>query len=385
MIKLRKKIAVLSNILPPEPSGQSVLIHRLLSEISPESYCLISRKDYNKSESENQALEKLPAPYYHITHKLNRNYIANVFRRKKCLLEILKKENCEILIAFSGDLYDIPAAYLAAKELKIKFIPYMADWYSYQWIDNRQIFSKIAERFIIGGAAISIVPNEFLANELKKRYKVKTAIVRNMIPLPDLHKIDATPEIFDNNEISIAFTGAIYQAQFDAFRNLIAALKLLNDDRIKLHIYTSCKKEDINKEGIGGSNVIFHDYVNESEVARILRKSDILFLPLGFRTPYPKVINTSAPGKMGEYMAVGKPILVHSPNDSFVSWYHRKNGTAQVVSEEKVESLAHSIKELIDSKTLCQKLGDSALKFATEDFELIKNQKRFVNIINSLS
>jgi hypothetical protein len=50
--------------------------------------------------------------------------------------------------------------------------------------------------------------------------------------------------------------------------------------------------------------VVRHPHIPQSRVAAILRQADVLFLPLAFRSPIQEVIRTSAPGKMGEYLAV---------------------------------------------------------------------------------
>ena len=75
----------------------------------------------------------------------------------------------------------------------------------------------------------------------------------------------------------------------------------------------------------------------------IQRNADILFLPLAFNSPYPEIIKTSSPGEIGEYLAGKKPILVHAPSDSFISWYFRKYNCGCVVDDDDSEKLAAAI------------------------------------------
>ena len=40
------KTAIVSHVLPPSPSGQAVVLYRLLEGMPPDRYCLISRERY---------------------------------------------------------------------------------------------------------------------------------------------------------------------------------------------------------------------------------------------------------------------------------------------------------------------------------------------------
>jgi hypothetical protein len=86
---------------------------------------------------------------------------------------------------------------------------------------------------------------------------------------------------------------------------------------IQLHLYTSQSRESLQNQGVPES-VQIHPAVPLEEAVRVQCDSDFLLLPLAFRTRYPELIRTSAPGKMGEYLAAGRPILFHAPTDSFL-------------------------------------------------------------------
>jgi hypothetical protein len=59
-------LAVLSHILPPSPSGQAVMLYRLLRDWDPKDYCLISRQNYGEMTKEFDLLPGLPAQYCHL-------------------------------------------------------------------------------------------------------------------------------------------------------------------------------------------------------------------------------------------------------------------------------------------------------------------------------
>src|SRR5438876_3098441 len=63
------KLVVLSHSLPPSPSGQAVVLYRLLKDLNPNEYCLLSRTNYDGPDDQHTSFttqfSKLPARYYH--------------------------------------------------------------------------------------------------------------------------------------------------------------------------------------------------------------------------------------------------------------------------------------------------------------------------------
>jgi glycosyltransferase involved in cell wall biosynthesis len=130
--------------------------------------------------------------------------------------------------------------------------------------------------------------------------------------------------------------------------------------------------------------VIRHPHIPQSEVPAVLRQADILFLPLAFRSPIPEVIRTSAPGKTGEYLSVRRPILVHAPGDSFVSWYFRDNRCGIVVDEEDPGALASAIARILDDETLRSEVSTHARRAAERDYGIEHAREAFLGLMESV-
>ncbi len=113
------------------------------------------------------------------------------------------------------------------------------------------------------------------------------------------------------------------------------------------------------------------------------RKADILFLPLGFDTPIPEVIRTASPGKMGEYLASGRPILVHAPADSFVSCYFREHGCGVVVDQSDPGMLSQAIHHILEDTRLRREMGERARARAENDFSLATARTEFLKLLRS--
>jgi glycosyltransferase involved in cell wall biosynthesis len=407
------KLAVLSHSLPPSPSGQAMVLYRLLKDWNPEDYCLLSRTNQNCTDDSNTTpadgasrhLSRLPGRYHYQTPELQPGRSApkesapegtpkesttigrvidsfvQFYRRIKLVDRVVKQEKCNALLACSGDLVNLPAGYLVALRHRIPFYAYIFDDYVYQWdhwLPRR--FARLVELIIIKRAAGIIVPNEFLAEEYRRRYDVECTVIHN--PHEDSGITAAIQQWpAHRDEIRIVYTGSIYSAHYGAFRNLMAALRQLDRPEVRLHVYTAQSREDLQREHIEGP-VQHHSHIAPSEAREVQRQADVLFLPLAFDSGIPETIKTSAPGKLGEYLASGRPILVHAPADSFVSWYFRDRKCGVVVDISDPLILRQGIERMLDDSELRQKMTKSARICAQRDFSLKGAQTQFLRLLN---
>lgn len=401
---LTRKLAVLSHFLPPSPSGQAMVLYRLLKGLNPDDYCVLSHPGLDGSHNDLAAFTKgtsdqgpkLPAPYYFqppgfrvgVFGRLGLPTIGRVintllqfFHRAKFVKRVLEQEKCNALLACSGDLVNIPVSYLTARRLGIPFYAYIFDDYMYQW-DHFLLrrFAQLVELIIMKRTAGIIVPNEFLAEEYRRRYQVDCTVIHN--PHRDT---DASETFHDwpcqKNEIRIVYTGAIYSAHYDSFRNLQSALRQLDRPEVRLHVYTAQPREDLEREEIRGA-IEYHSHLAPSEICEVQRQADILFLPLAFDSRIPETIRTSAPGKMGEYLASGRPILVHAPPDSFVSWYFREQKCGVVVDSNDPLILKRAIECILDDSDLRQRVSKNAGACA-HDFSRRVAQTQVLKFLNN--
>lgn len=395
------KVAVLSHVFPPSPSGQAMVLYRLLRDLKPNSYALLSRESYatytylqrSSSKCVPDSSPRLPARYYHLPPEFrfrrpNRlgtrpirelvNILLGVFLRARNIIRIIRQEKCEAIVACSGDLCDLPAGYLASRWTRMPFYAYVFDYYSYQWSRRlHRSFSRYVEPIVLKGATCVIVANEFLRDEYRRRYQVEPTVIHNPLEVREADR--ELPWPATQSEIRIVYTGAIYHANYDALHNLIAAIHLLRRSDVKLHLYTAQSPAELRQARICGP-IVHHDHLASSLVFEVQRQADILFLPLAFNSTLAEVVRTSAPGKMGEYLASGRPILVHAPADSFVSSYFREHQCGIVVDQNEPAMLARAIHRILDEEELRRGLTENARARARADFDLAVARARFLEV-----
>jgi glycosyltransferase involved in cell wall biosynthesis len=385
------KIALVSHVLPPSWSGQSVMIGRILRGVSPEEYCLISTENYQNELSQNT--ERLPGRYYVLPPEpkivgSESHWILALLRaflRGRNIARILGKEKSTAVIAASGNLIDIPAGWWASVLAGVEFIPYLFDDYLYQWPEERtRAITRKMERLVYRRVRKVIVPNEFMRDEIQQRHRVKAFVVRNPVASLPAEVESVVPTEYDlQDEIRIVYTGAIYHVNFDAFRNLIAAVEQISTN-VKIHLFTAQPVEWLESNGIRSPQIVLHSHTVHADVMRAQNRAHILFLPFAFHSTIPEVIKTSAPGKTGEYLASGVPILAHVPADSFVSWYLKTHECGFVVDENDIESLKQAIVELVNNTECRIKLIRNAQERARADFDPLAASRAFREAVDAV-
>lgn len=307
------------------------------------------------------------------------NLRSQVKQRARSIESILRREKCTALVACSGDLLDPPAGFLAARGAGIPYFSYMFDDYEQQWLlpSTRQFGLGVCKQ-VIGQAAGVIVPNDFLARVYRQAYGIESVVVRN--PVEEIPPF--APRADTNRPFRIVFTGTIYEAHFDAFTRMMQALVRMPVGAVEFHVYTNSSLAMLANHGIGLPAIV-HPSVSNTESLEIQKSADLLFLPLAFSSPYPGIINTSAPGKMGEYLASSRAVLVHAPAESFLSWYCRQHDCAVVVDDADVDALHDAILNLIRTPALRERVAHHAWQRAQAEFHLPAVRKCFEGIFAS--
>jgi glycosyltransferase involved in cell wall biosynthesis len=394
-------IAVISHTFPPDVNGQAIMLGRLL-EGMPTAIRLSSDRHVSLVSDNGIKIEKIAASWF--LRKLRRCkwleswvFQLHVRERANAIERALAGYPCRAMVACTGgDLVDLPASLLVAKRIGIPCGLHYFDDYRSQWKIPNPAWSTPwmkrhgadIERGVLEQGVGVIVPNELLQEELAQRTSAPVVVVRNPLDL-DLYQTlrQPEPDRWNNpgHEWSISYTGSVYEAQLDAVRNCGLGLELLRNRGIamRLHLYTSQSPESLWSCGIPKS-VAIHPAVQPREASRIQCESDILLLPLAFHTRYPELIRTSSPGKLGEYLAAGRPILVHAPRDSFLAQFTTRHGCGSLCDVCDTEKIAANLERLVRDSDLRARLIQRAIA-ASAEFSHIANRDKYFRFVSELT
>ncbi len=379
-----EKVAFMSEYLPPAHtwSGQASVLYRLLATVDRESYCLLSRVDFDAPEYRAD-VRRLTAPYHHLGDAIRRSperarglerwtirgrRTWGTLRAVARGVVAVRRERCGAVIATPDRVEDLPIAFAVSRLTGTRFYPYLFDDYVAKWTRPReQAFARRIEPFLLKRAAGVIVPNEYLGDDLRRRHGVESTVVRNPCDVPAYEGHRRREADALRRPAAVVFTGAVYDAHYGAFRDLLEAIGLLRADVARLHLHTASDPALLARQGLTGP-IEFHPHAPAVAVPSIQQDADVLFLPLAFDSPYPELVRTSAPAKMAEYLAAGRPILVHAPADSFVSSYFRRHGCGVVVDESDPPALAQALERVLCDGALRERVCAAAWQRACEDF-----------------
>jgi glycosyltransferase involved in cell wall biosynthesis len=369
----------------------------MFSGFRPENYSLISLEPSYSGEHGEAQPDSLPVKHYQLSrafrlHRGDRfglfriresiNILWAIIRHARSIVAIIRKERCDAVLACTGDITLLPASYLASRWTKMPFYAYIFDHYSYREWQNpvAAFWARRFESRLLKGAAAVIAPNEILRDDLRRQYGIEAAVIHNSFDISPYELQREVRSGTDEGEIKIVYTGEIYEAHYDAFRNLLEAIKLLQRPDIKLHLYTSHPLKYLNAKGIVGP-IVRHATRATTEMPAIQADADLLFLPLAFNSPYPDLIRTSSTTKLGEYLAAGRPVLVHAPVGSFVSWYCESHECGLVVDQSDPARLAEGIDLILKDTGLREKVIGNARNRANVDFDISTSRATFAKLL----
>lgn len=319
--------------------------------------------------------------------------VRDVWTRAGEIVAAVRTHPVEMIVGCSGNPFDLPAAAIAARRLKLPFVAYLFDDPVYQWEEGlyRSLARFWEKRWAVRAAKV-IVPNEVLADDVRARVPgASIAIVRNPVDLKQIElgevgsdgvaQAAAAPSA--QAPWTVLYTGSVYSAQASAFRNLVAALERVGG-RFHLHVHTAQSEAQVRDNGLVGPFVRRFDHLPQAQALLRQREADILFLPLAFESPIPEVVNSSAPAKVAEYLASGRPVVVHAPRGSFVSSFFTARRAGLVIDRPDVEALAQALSRLSEDATLRADLVANA-KAAAKEFGVDRARAAFSAALDEIA
>jgi glycosyltransferase involved in cell wall biosynthesis len=351
-----------STALPPAPTGQARVLghllaggeaanHLLVSEFPPETATepgavplgrIVGLASRAHALGQHRLLDRWPA------FNVQGGLALSAWRRAREIVDIARAFAPEVLVGCTANPLDVPATALAAGMLRRPFVAYLFDDPVHQWAQGPlRSFAARAEPLWARRLAVAIAPNEFMARDFARRTGRVARIVRN----PAAEEAFASDSeqavaLHADGPLRIVYTGTVYHAQADAFANLLLALDRLGIPA-GLDIYTSQTAHEVSAFGVGGPFVRIRPHVQQHESYRVQRQAGLLFLPLAFNSGIPEVIDSSAPAKLGEYLASGRPLLVHAPATSFVVDHVRSHDAGFVVDQPDPAALVAVLAEIV--------------------------------------
>jgi glycosyltransferase involved in cell wall biosynthesis len=402
LLRLPVRTLVYSHVIPPHASGHSTVLERLFRGIDPDGYRLITFDDIPDSFTNNQAgspplpartrsyssqwIFSVPSDYRLKRVRYTRLLTTEIAKTARLMAQFCVEEQCQAIIATSGTMPRLPAAALAARLARVPLVLLIWDFWRYQETEPfLRHLVEILEPIVFRSAAAVVAPNELLADSIARLDGVRPVVIRNPIDNAAIEGVrDTLIDRPRSGPWRIVFTGQIYAAMTDAVVNLLTALESPELEDVELHYYGPQSAQELAVIGIKG-RIVCHPFIPPPEVYSVQRSADALFLPLAFSGPLKDLIYSSSTSKLADYLASGRPILVHAPPGVFPAWYVRRHGCGLIVDVPDPKVLGQAIQLLQTDSALCRRLGRNGQDRAREDFSAERARRELVRVLEKVA
>lgn len=386
-----KKILLLAQNYYPEIGSAANRITNMANELQAlghEVTVLTMEPSYPNRNmyKDSRFWEQDKPPYRVIRLKMRtRKYSHNLYNRLLLYTEMMYKfirtvrrlnPEYDYILASTPAIFVGMAGMAAKKRLKCPLILDVRDL----WPDS-----------LLGTGAFNHRPIIFLAGWIEKRiYRAAKHIVVNsegfkphivskgieadkisFMPNSLNNKdIEAKPSLHKDNEaLTVVYTGNVGLAQdLDIFLKAAELMSKRRDVNFKIMGYGYRYKElkdRVNQAGMDNLEII--DASNKKEAVEAVNQADIAFVSLIPQRVFDKVL----PGKIVDYMSMGKPIIGAVSGYSADLILQAKCG---FVSEARDPiAIVEFIEKLLASKELRMNLGRSGYEYALQHFQWQRN------------
>lgn len=295
---------------------------------------------------------------------------------------IISRSQPNVLIGISDNGPALLATYWLSRKLHKSAVYILFDLYHGNFLEfPGRWFAKHFEKRMFEGAKKIVVTNEATQHYYQERYphiRDHFIVIHNSV-CPEKYEGHRTPYV-PTAPFTIVFTGHVYWAQENAVFNLIAAMRELVDLPVKLELYIPNPYPKLIRAVQDFPSIVLTSAPPE-EMPRVQGRATLLFLPLAWNTKAPDIIATATPGKFTDYLASGRPMLIHAPSYAFVSMYAREHELGIVVDENSPAQLAQAIRKFLQHPQIGKTYVANALRVFHENHDAGWNEKKLTKFL----
>lgn len=308
--------------------------------------------------------------------------IHTIFSFYRAAIKCAKGVKARALLGLSDKGPALIATWLAARRLGLPYNIYLFDIYKGNNLNFFEaLLARLLERRILEDADTLLLTNEGTEDYYHRRYgtKISTLVVHNST-FPRLSPGQLNP-YNPKPPYKIVFTGHVEWPQEQSIMNLITAMKLLHDLPVILELYVPEPSRILLKATANQKNIILSKARPEG-MPQIQNSATLLFLPLSWDTKAPDIIATATPGKFTDYLASGRPMLIHAPAYAYISQFGRQHNIGLVVDQNDPKQLAQTIREYLDGPTRGSTYITNALQVFAQNHGAEVNSMKLAKILN---
>ncbi len=373
-------------LAPPTPGGTPVILHRLLSGLE---HCRVDVVTDRALAARVRAggplvlsgryryVPKLPAPPARLLQGAfaYANALLAVGAGVRAALAARPRDTRWVLSVVDGGFSPIAGALAARLSGRPHLLMAFDLWDENAYSPAERRLGRLLERRIVQRSAAVVVYCEKAAEHYRAKHGAHCEVIATPIDLP-CESVPAPAAAAEPGEVLIA--GAVYWAQEDAVRRLVRAADSVEGASVTI----LGDEADLRARGIHADR--YEQPLAAEAFRERLRRAGVLFLGLSFGSPHPDVIRTATPARLVEYMASGRPLLIHAPHGSHVAEYARSLDFAEVVDSADDDALAAGLRAVIADPERALERARRARELAVERHAAPVVRRRFRELLEQL-
>jgi hypothetical protein len=349
---------------PPSAGGSSILMQNLLSQFAPDSYTVVSFQNHQNSEMPyDKGIRKIEL-MSSITFSSRVNaYWWNLqlpwatWRLK----QLIKKIKPSVVVAVFPFIHMLEMTRNACRETTTPWMAYLHDT-----IVEALSSGVLAERakriqeYVFSEAASVMLMSDGMVRFYGEKYQLECKALPHSYPEVIPTSISEPITI----EKQGFFSGGIYEINGHALARVAQSLYLMD---YPLFLTSKTTTNTLEYYNIPSSNIRMGFLPSRDQYLNVLQQQDFLILALSWPDESPihqDELATIFPTKTPEYLASGRPILVHCPEYYFLARFFRENNCGFVVSERSLETLIETCTSISEGGQQVEAVRLAALRTA---------------------
>jgi glycosyltransferase involved in cell wall biosynthesis len=373
---------------PSNLGGGPILMSRLLREYPSDSIAVLTSDRFRRiSPSEGRlacdevtvALSEGYGRFGLGRLRIALNWLRVPFITMKAIGLIRRRKISAVVTVLHGYFY--LSAVLASRFSGVPYVVIVHDDYA----SGRNLVMRRLTGFILRHAAHVYCVSAGMQEMIRSEFSVESEL---QWPGTDRLELEISREA--NQELSIVFAGSITAAVEDSLK-IMADLMVSGElekcgiSGAKLHLYSVVREDQRRAWGWDHPNIVIHSWINQSELVRVLRISDILFLPFSFAPSQRHTVQTAFPSKTADYLASGTPTLVFGPEYSSLVAYARREAFAEIVSDPNPQALAAAIRRIALDPQHRQTLSLRSLQTFSKYHDIRRQRTEFMQKVSRIA
>lgn len=265
-------------------------------------------------------------------------------------MRIAREKNVDVILATAPCYSACVAGHLASRILKIPLVLDLRDpWTRDPYMQMPTVFHAWWNRRLEKSAVLAskrvVVISQQMAVALGHDYPAAAHRIRVITNGFDRRDFDRIEPMQREGGFAITYSGSLYAHHLDAVRAFAAAWRIASDRddgfRRDARLVVVGRVDPEIRDHLEESGIPFRaiGYVSHDEAVGWLKGASALFLAIRELDPSKDVI--TIPGKLFEYLAAGKPIVMVGPAGDAATLVERTGG--RVHREAEVEGISESL------------------------------------------